>query len=172
MAESIFVTSLLVVFLARDVHLLTTAGRWSLGTRLLAYAFVKLAFVAGFLLLCPQSANGVFAATLRLPLVWSASLVLHTIGWLMCLIVLRGNGGNAWTIALLPSPILLLSLICLQRASSAALTTLYWILLVSALAFTLNRKWCDDAERRFIVEFAGLSNLTVLAAIPVVLLPA
>jgi hypothetical protein len=179
MAESIFVVSLLIVFLVRDVQLLTTRAQWPLGTRLLAYAFAKLVSIAGFLLLCPASANGVFAATLRSPLVWPASVTLHALCWLACLWILRGRRRNAWIIALLPSPILLLSLICIASTlygragmNSSAIMALCWILLVSTLAFATNRSLREEKECEFIVEFAGFSNLTALAAIPVVLIPA
>jgi hypothetical protein len=180
MAEYIFIFSMLVVFLWRDVQLLTTRGDWPVSRRLAAYAVLQFASLAGFRLLLSPVADGRFIHLLRLPIVWIVSIALHGAALLLCIAIRRaGVPRKAWLVALIPSPVLLLSLLSLasgtpageMRLSACLLATVLWMVPVSGAALEASRHTPDRELSSFAIEFAGLSNATMLAAIPVMLIP-
>ena len=175
MAEYIFLFTMFTIFFFRDVQLLTTGGEPSLKGRLLAYSLMQLAAVVGFVILLPRFNAAQITELIRSPAVWPLSMALHLAAGSACLLARRRAFHDIWIIALLPSPILVLSLVSVNHVLSSVggwgelslLSALLWILIICAGVLALNRQLRDSVESDFIVDFAGFSNIAMVGAISV-----
>lgn len=165
----------LFVFLLRDAQLL-----FDLGTALPRYAYgaYALSIWTGLILVSNlQAATALeIVDKVRSPTVWTVSVGLHLIGLLLCIRLRRVHRSDfSWLIALFPTPVLVLLLAGIaaeltpalslwMRMGSAAGVAIAWTLLVAGVGALIGKLGGSDSV--FAVDFAAVSNSTVLALLP------
>lgn len=165
MGTSIVIFSLLAVFLARDVQLLRAYAGGSVLKRLTIYAGSILIFTVTIAMLTRLPHPVKFQTLLRLPAVWMASLGVHLCALAASLFIKRmGRFRSVWWLAILPTPTLLLCLLSVPFATTAAIAAL-WILVVSFTILVLAH-FGVETETGAALDYAAMSNCTVLALLP------
>ncbi len=178
MVEYLFFFLMFVIFFFRDIQLLTTGGALPLKIRLLAYSLIQLLLVIGLVMLCPQFHGARFADLLRSWIVWPISMALHCVAGLACYLARGRTYRHTWAIALLPNPILILSLVSVGHVfpndrvwgDPCFLAALLWVSAVSAGVLLMSRQLRYGADFIFVVDFAAVSNMAMLVAISVALI--
>ncbi len=164
-----------VVFVCRDVQVLTNTDGKALGTRFALYAALILAAtaaVAGLDYLRPEIAYG---STKRRFALAAVLIQLAEVG--LALALRRWEGGrHRWIGCILPCPAFLAVLFALSFAirdavarlstiAAAEIVMVCWLGIVGALALLLFTKE-ESADRQFVDDFALMTSCTALIFVP------
>jgi hypothetical protein len=178
MGLAIVLVAMLFVFFLRDVQLLAAAPRGGLPARLAVYGAFNVIYVMLLTAILPST--GVYSPFQLIygSRFWLVSVVWHCLIWLFCLGLNRSGRSNlGWLAALLPTPVLLVSMATgtlLLSHSTNSIGTVSLALIValcwsSAVAFAVSRIQAvstTDLEAGFAIDFAAMSNVTALILVP------
>jgi hypothetical protein len=178
MGTYIIMIAVLGVFAIRDSQLLAMGPADSAARRFVLYTSCLLVYVLTLEVVAFDGLGirGVIAM-LRIPAVWLTCIGIHLASWITCVRVkTRHSGGRAWTLALVPSPLLILAVLLLStiltplastRHIQVAIFALFWSVGVAILAH-----WNAPAAPNWPLEFGGWANVLAIVLIPLDRIPA
>jgi hypothetical protein len=177
MGTVIVLVAILFVFFVRDVQLLAAEPRGGFLMWSSLYGALNVIYLmSAIAILASAGAHSPLQVIHTSPF-WLVSVVWHCLIWLFCLGLNRSGRSNlCWLAALLPTPVLLVSMATgtlLLSHSTASIGAVPLSLVValswcSAVAFAVSRiqAVATAAEGRFAIDFAGMANTTALILVP------
>lgn len=175
MGTYILMVAVLGVVVIRDAQLLAIGPAEWAGRRLLPYTFCLLAYVLALdTTFSGLDSRGVIT-TLRMPVVWLASVGMHLVSWVACVWARKQSSRLAWTMALFPAPLLTLAVLLLsktltplisQRHLRPVVFALLWSSGVAVLAHRIGPGAWPVRSQNWALEFGGWSNVLAIVLIP------
>ena len=178
MGSAIVLVAMLFVFFLRDIQLLAAAPRGGRLAKLTVYGAFNVIYLTLFTTnLSFTGANTAFQLIHASPF-WLVSVVWHCLIWLLCLdLNRRGRRDLCWLAALLPTPVLLVSMatatLLLSHSTNsigtvplAVFAALSWSSAVTFAVLRIPAVTTADLEARSAVDFAAMVNVTALILVP------